>query len=361
MWLKETVTGFLIGLANIIPGVSGGTFLLVFGLYERVMNALNRINAANIREGLGHAVSFTRSPDKKSSFVQLGDYLKKMDLLFLGRLAFGAIVAILIMSGLMKMLLNDFFSYTYAFFFGLILVSIAIPWRHIRNKHFAHLFFLLIGAALTVYVASEVNPVDKTLAKSERYKDRIVSEQTQADEPAGNSAQNPQAIRYSTAEYASIGLAGAIAISAMVLPGISGSLVLILMGQYYEVISAISSLRHPQLEPIVFLAMFGLGMVIGLFLFARLVSWVLARYHDQTMAFLLGLLAGSLYALWPFKQAVTTDLWIKASNGIRLMEDAVVYTNINTLPDSAATGVWVAFCAIAGAGIMFFFARKEAA
>ncbi|MFW5775270.1 MAG: DUF368 domain-containing protein [Chitinivibrionales bacterium] len=356
MWLKETVTGFLIGIANIIPGVSGGTFLLVFGLYGRVMQALNHINPASIREGLGHAVSVTRASDKKSALRVAKDFLIKMDLLFLGRLALGALLAILIMSGLMKMLLNDFFSYTFAFFFGLILVSIIIPWRHIKQKRPSCLLFILIGAALTVYVAAAVNPVDKTLAKSQRYKT-----QTEALSTQDGSMGKTEITRYSTADYAVIGIAGAVAISAMVLPGISGSLVLILMGQYYEVISAISSLKQPHIEPLLFLSIFGIGMIVGLFLFARLITWVLARFHDQTMAFLLGLLAGSLYALWPFKQAVVTDLWIKSGQGIQLVEDAVVYSNINILPDSTVAAITAILCAGAGAIIMLFFARKEGA
>ncbi len=360
MWLKETSTGFLIGLANIIPGVSGGTFLLVFGLYGRVMNALNHITPARVREGLNHALSFAGSSDKRKAITAVGDFLKTMDILFLARLGLGAILAILVMSGIMKMLLNDYFSYTYAFFFGLILVSIVIPWRHIKNKRPSYLFFLLVGVGLTVYVSAAVNPLDKTLAKSERYKSRAVMQDSQSRQLSGSDVSQTNITRYTVADYASIGVAGAVAISAMVLPGISGSLVLILMGQYYEVISAISSLRHPQLEPILFLMIFGLGMTAGLFLFARLVSWVLARYYDPAMAFLLGLLAGSLYALWPFKQAVVTDLWVKSAGGVKMVENATVYTNVNILPESAFVATAAIICAAAGAIIMLFFAGKEA-
>jgi putative membrane protein len=154
-------------------------------------------------------------------------------------------------------------------------------------------------------------------------------------------------------------LAGAIAISAMVLPGISGSLVLILLGQYYEIISAISALRAPTIDIVLLLAAFGIGMAAGLPLFARLVGFVLQRFHDQTMAFLTGLMVGSLYALWPFKRTEVLDLYARVGERITLVRDTLVHTNRNALPGGLTEALLAALFCLAGIGCMAFFVRRE--
>jgi putative membrane protein len=155
-------------------------------------------------------------------------------------------------------------------------------------------------------------------------------------------------------------IAGAVAISAMILPGLSGSLVLILLGQYYEVISAISGLKSLQLDYFVFLTAVGLGMIFGILAFARVIKFVFERFYNGTVAVLIGLTAGSLYALWPFKKFVTLDLYQKGAGGIELVKDVVVQTNANILPaDLPSILIPLLFCGI-GVAVMVVLDRYGA-
>jgi putative membrane protein len=146
----------------------------------------------------------------------------------------------------------------------------------------------------------------------------------------------------------------------MVLPGISGSLVLIVCGVYFDVITAITQVKALEISAILYLCVFAAGMLVGLVLFARLVNWLLRRFHDATMTFLIGLMAGSLYALWPFKRYVVMDTYTKTGTGIRVVHDAIVYTNQNVLPDTVSTAAVAVACALAGALIMAVFMRVGA-
>ncbi|MBD3315331.1 MAG: DUF368 domain-containing protein [Chitinivibrionales bacterium] len=359
--LKDLVFGFFIGLANIIPGVSGGTFLLVFGIYERVIRSINQISGSlkELAAGVVGMPAFLGDHDKRNHFVER---LHLSDIPFLVRLILGALVAIISLSSLMKFLLNNHFVYTYAFFFGLILVSVLIPLRLMKKRTWHLLIFAALGIGLTVFVSASVNPADKARLKSEHYRARY--ETASPGTETGRSSEDKSGMltytgRYTAVEFAGAAAAGATAVSAMVLPGISGSLVLILLGRYYEIISAVSALRNPSLDIILYLAAFAAGMAVGLPLFARLVGYVLQRYHDQTMAFLTGLMVGSLYALWPFKHAEVMDLYARAGDRITLVRDALVYTNANTLPERPMIAFWAGLSCLAGVVGMSFFVRRE--
>jgi putative membrane protein len=147
----------------------------------------------------------------------------------------------------------------------------------------------------------------------------------------------------------------------MVLPGISGSLVLILMGAYYDVLSAISALPFFRLDAMLYLGCFSLGILAGGLLFARLLSFVLRHYYEATMAFLLGLMLGSLWALWPFKQvAVLETRYIRENSIVILLENVAVHTNVNVLPALDAGLGWAMVLFLAGCGIMYGFVRVQA-
>lgn len=358
-WIKEMVVGFFIGIANIIPGVSGGTFLLIFGIYERVITILNNMGPTKLRRGLrllAEAAASGMNREKRAAFMA---FLTDLDLFFLTRILIGAGIAIVILSNVMKWLLANQFSVTYAFFFGLILVSVVIPVRLMKEKKVYHLLFFLLGTGLTIYVAASVNPLDKAKAKSDHYKARYESAAQTAEKAAGSESFT-FAGKYSIREYAYAAASGALAVSAMVLPGISGSLVLILLGQYVEVISAVSGLKTLQFDYLVFLSVFALGMGVGILLFARLVKFVFTRYYNQTMAFLTGLMIGSLYSLWPFKKTVCIDQYIKSDGAIEIVKDVVIHTNINQLPPNMGLALAAFVCCLAGIMIMLFFIRKEA-
>lgn len=367
--IKELLMGFCLGIANIIPGVSGGTFLLVFGVYERVFSTLNQINKFFILKCFELVLSCFRHP--VGGIKNLCTFFTQTDFSFLFKLAAGTIVAIIALSSLMKYLLLHHFCITYSLFFGLILVSVIIPVKMLKRFDTWAVVCLLAGAGITVWVSVMVNPYDKIKIKSDHLARAF---QVQSAPAAGQDGSVPEPGKtvstvqgysfggYSSGDYLYIALCGTLAISATVLPGVSGSLVLILMGAYFDVISAISELTSFHMETFIFLGIFGLGVGFGGLLFARLVSFVLSRYYNATMAFLGGLMAGSLYALWPFKKTVLmAQQYVKQAGEVVCLENVAVQTNINVLPtmDDPLIPAFVFF--ILGCMIMMLFVRKESA
>ena len=357
--IKELLIGFCLGTANIIPGVSGGTFLLVFKIYERFFSILNNINKASILEFSACIIKIIFKAEKAHSFKAFINFLKKNDFIFLFKLVVGAVVAIISLSSLMKYLIVYHFAVTYALFFGLILVSIAIPAKMLRDKKVYLILFIVLGAVSTIYVTHAVNPYEKVKMKSESYEGQYLKIQEIKQEKSDTKAFSFIG-KYTLDEYIYASICGAIAISAMVLPGISGSLVLILMGEYFEVVSAISGLKTLNLDNVVFLGCFAIGIILGGLLFAKLVNAVLKRYYNATMAFLIGLMAGSLYALWPFKKSIImAQQYIKKDGVICIAQDVRIYTNINEIPQ-IGTEFYVSLVSfITGCLIMFFFMGKE--
>ena len=361
-WIKEIWSGFLVGTANIIPGVSGGTLLFLLGLYERTISALSKFKAGSVSALLRGAWGALFSNKRAENLRLFTEQAQALDIPFLIRLGAGAGAAILLLSGLMMFLLETQFANTYAFFFGLIVLSTILSVKMVKVKKPLYLIHFIIGAAITVAVTAAFNPVNDAKEKSEHY--RTVSEAAKASElsASGEAVESAGQVkqrallkytgRYTGKELAIAAASGAIAVCAMILPGLSGSLVLVLMGRYYEVISAVSGLKTLQLDYILYLTIFAAGMGIGLLAFARVIDLVFKRFYDDTIAFLIGLMAGSLYALWPFKKTVTMDLYEKGVDGITLTQNAVVQTNINILPESAVSLLLaLLFCGV-GAAIM---------
>ncbi len=380
--VKELLMGFCLGTANIIPGVSGGTFLLVFKIYERVFAIVNQINKSFV---LGFGVlgfQVVKNFGRNGSFLDFMGYVKERDFFFLGKLAIGALVAILALSSLMKYLLVYHFSMTYSLFFGLILVSIIIPIKMLESIKGYLFFFILLGMVSTISVSWLVNPYDKVKIKSDNFERQYQllypegksanaspeDENTPGEEKTGTRVSNPEdkpelfafTGKYTMDEYLYAGICGAIAISAMVLPGISGSLVLILMGAYFDIISALAALKSGHMDTLIFLGFFGVGIVVGGLIFARLINFALKRYYNATMAFLIGLMAGSLYALWPFKKVVImARQYVRQDGGLGIIENARIYTNINILPRAGDQLLYGLAFFLVGCGIMYVFIRVE--
>lgn len=363
--VKELLIGFCLGAANIIPGVSGGTFLLIFKIYQRVFNILGNINKPNIIQLFSLIFDLVFKGGKKNTWNSLILFFEGNDFIFLSKLIIGAVGAILCLSSLMEYLIVNQFSMTYALFFGLILVSIVIPFKMLTQKKRYMVFFFLLGAAATVYVTWAVNPYDKVEKKSNLYRQKYVQAQkgletvqtAKSDNSTGPFAYTG---KYTMDEYLYSSLCGAVSVSAMVLPGVSGSLVLILMGQYFEVVSAISGLKTLNLDNILFLSCFGLGIIVGGLLFARLISAVLKRFYNETMAFLIGLMTGSLYALWPFKKSIImAEQYIKEDGIIKVVENVRIYTNINELPVMGSSLYLSMGTFILGCIVMSFFLKQE--
>jgi len=261
--ISTLIKGALIGIANIIPGVSGGTFALILGIYERLIDALHGVNASLVTD------VFVILPrlHKKRCRRKLMEILKRLDALFLSFLALGAVITILGLSFLIDHLLTEFPGVTLSFFIGLILPSIAVPWKMMGHQKTApQLLAIFPGIALTITVSLAFGNVSTT--------DHLL---------------------WSF-------LTGAIAISAMILPGISGSFVMLVMGQYQNILRKLQTIQQ-RIDPEawLWLAVFGIGCVAGLLLFARLLGFLLKHRRNATLAFLIGLIIGSLWVLWPFK------------------------------------------------------------
>ena len=295
--LRLFVNGFLIGIANIIPGMSGGTLALVLGIYERLIGALRRIGLSTVKKLLG-VLRF-----KRQAFTEAKAELRRIDFGFLALLGIGAIAALLLTSKLIVYLLNDHHDATYGFFCGLILTSILIPARMLKGFGWKETSVLLIAVALILGLS--VGMAEKQLERV-AYK---TGNQTVIDDTAGRATQFPT--------YWELGLffgSGALAVSAMILPGISGSFLMLALGVYFPLLTAINSLVEgvPGLlkgtitEAMVagtsILTCAAFGCLFGLLAFTRLLNYLLERYRNLTIAFLIGLMVGSLYGLWPFRE-----------------------------------------------------------
>ena len=298
--LRHTVNGFLIGVANIIPGMSGGTLALVLGIYERLIAALRNIGLPTVKKGL-RALTF-----KKRAFEEALAELRRVDAGFLALLGIGAIAAVLLTSKLIVYLLNHHHDATYGFFCGLILTSILIPARMLDRFGGKELLVLLIAVALIIGISIGTGS----------------QEDVGIDNPA-NVARGPvpRDALPSLKSLCAMLTCGALAISAMILPGISGSFLMLAFGVYFPLLNAIngvtagaSALVATRQMPnaavwgdVLTLAAFAVGCLFGLVAFTRLLNYLLHRYRNLTIAFLIGLMVGSLYGLWPFRAFTIVD------------------------------------------------------
>ncbi|MDF3131061.1 DUF368 domain-containing protein [Kiritimatiellaeota bacterium B1221] len=359
-FLKDLFHGFAFGVANIIPGVSGGTLALVLGFYERLLGFLNRLNPTTLRELVQLKFRWLARPLDRERAGAFFGRLAKDDWGFMGRLLLGALVAIVGLARLMDYLLNEQFSLTYAFFFGLILLSIQVPWLMIRSKGIAVWINLILGIAITVSIAAAVNPYEKAKRKSDFYQAQTVELDQRITEITASASEAEKFSytgKYSNAEFLMIFVAGMIAISAMVLPGISGSLLMILLGQYFIIIRALSSLISDWLlDDMLFLGFCALGMAVGLLLTARIVEVAMRKAYDATMAFLTGLIMGSLYALWPFKQIHVLDEYQRDGS---VLEARNIASNLNQFPTQISTWLPVLALMALGALVMWGVMRME--
>jgi putative membrane protein len=284
-YFKDIAKGMVIGVANIIPGVSGGTMALVLGIYERLISSLHGISGQTVR---AFAKLFTFSREGLNIFRE---ELKRIDAWFLFRIGVGAVIAIVALAKIMTYLLECWHDPTYGFFFGLVLVSAAAPWKLMKRRGVAAVLLMILSAGLLVGL-SGLSAGEQLIEKA-----RVKQELALKGEGDGTGLSHETGL-----DPLKMGLMffmGAVAISAMILPGISGSFLLLLMGGYFDILNAIASRDLPVL------AFFSAGCLAGVLIFSRLLELLLRKWHDQTMAFLVGLVVGSLWLIWPFKTSAT--------------------------------------------------------
>lgn len=243
--INIALKGFGMGAANVVPGVSGGTIALLTGIYSQIVDSIS---------------AFT---DKETWAAllkgRIRDFWKLINGNFLLALGVGILLSVFTLAKLMTYVLENHPVLTWAFFFGLILASVYFMVRDVRDWKPKDVVFVAAGIVLGVAVC--------TLSPS----------------------STPDSAWF-------LFICGAIAICTMILPGISGSFILVVLGKYDFIMQAVGDLNWPVL------AVFALGCIVGILAFAKLLHWLLARWERATMLVLTGFVLGSLVKVWPWNQ-----------------------------------------------------------
>jgi putative membrane protein len=241
--------GLAMGAADVVPGVSGGTIAFISGIYNELIDSINEFNFSKIK--------MLKTDGLQATFKAVNGY-------FLLSLFTGIGISVLSLAKLFKYLLETHPILVWAFFFGLVLASILFIAKQITKWNTINIILLLIGVGVAYYIT-------------------II--------PAMGSVNNSPLFLI---------LAGALAICAMILPGISGAFILLLLGAYKPALDAI---HNHDIKKIAFLA---IGAIVGLLSFAKVLKWLFNHYKNATLAILTGFVIGSLNKIWPWKKVLKT-------------------------------------------------------
>ena len=279
-YLMIGVKGACMGAADVIPGVSGGTIAFITGIYDEVVGSIARVDAEAVRLLL------------KGKIRNFWNHINGW---FLLSVLAGIGVSVVSLAGLMQMFLNDYPIQTWAFFFGLIVASSIFILRGISGWNVREVVLVVLGIALGVTVC--------TLSPT----------------------QTPDALWF-------IFLSGALAICAMILPGISGSFILLILGKYEYIMGAITGLVSGEnfTGNLLIIGVFLAGAVIGILGFSKFLHWLLARWNKETLIVLAGFIIGSLVKVWPWNETA-----VMSADGLHI-GGAVIFALIGF---SLVTGV----------------------
>ncbi|MEA2067772.1 MAG: DUF368 domain-containing protein [Verrucomicrobiota bacterium] len=282
-YILNVLKGALMGAANVIPGVSGGTMALLTGIFEKLIHTIKAFDLRAI---------------KLACRLKFKELFEHVEIKFLSAIGIGVVASILTFARVLDYLFENHALYVWAFFFGLILASVYFVGKKISRSSGSVVALFIFGTAIAASIAFL--------------------------EPAEENASIPYLL-----------VCGAIAMCSMILPGLSGSYVLLLMGNYQLVmIKAVSNFDLAVLIPV------GIGAVAGLAAFARLLSWIFKKFHDQTIALLTGFIFGSLSILWPWKDAIIQTF----KKGDEIKEKVIGYDY--SIPElNAETGIAIAIMA----------------
>ena len=249
-YLSLSLKGMAMGAADIIPGVSGGTIAFISGIYEELIETINNVNFEAIKKLKNNGI--------KSFWTHINGN-------FLIALLTGIAISIMSLARVITHLLETHSQLLWGFFFGLIVASVYIVGKQVNKWDINNIISLIIGSSIAFYITI-LNPM-----------------------------QNPDALWF-------VFLSGSIAICAMILPGISGSFILLLLGSYEFILVAIKDFKLDVIT------IFGVGCITGLLAFSKLLNWLFKKYHDITIALLTGFLIGSLNKIWPWKETIQTRI-----------------------------------------------------
>ena len=293
--------GMAMGAANVIPGVSGGTIALITEIFERLINAIKSFNLKAIK------LIF------KGKFAEFARYT---DLYFLLSIATGIVIAIVSLARLFDFLFREYPVYIWAFFFGLVLASVYFVGRRITKVNTAVVVTFIIGTAIAIMIS-------------------FMSKGQESD------------------NFFYLVICGVAAICSMILPGLSGSFILFIMGNYRLVaIDAINDRDFGILLPVL------IGAAVGLVAFAHILSWVFNRFRDETISILTGFILGSVNILWPWQRAEYLN---DAAGNVMLKDGEKVITHYTRyLPEHLGTEFWIAIACII-LGIISIWATEKLA
>ena len=260
--LKEYVVislkGMAMGAADVVPGVSGGTIAFISGIYEELLNSISSFNFS--------LINVFKNEGFKSVWIKVNGN-------FLVSLFVGILISVLSLAKLIESMLENHPIVIWSFFFGLVLASIIYIGKQITKWTKGSVLCLILGAILAFYITT-LNPMVSV-----------------------NSS--PWFLFF----------AGMIAICAMILPGISGSFILVLLGAYKPVLNALNT------KDFVSIIIFLVGAILGLLSFSRILKWLFSTYKNYTLATLTGFIIGSLNKIWPWKETIS---WRTNSKGIEV-------------------------------------------
>ena len=260
-----TLKGMAMGAADVVPGVSGGTIAFISGIYEELITSINNINLSLIK--------MLRKDGIKAVW-------NKVNGNFLLALFVGIFISVLSLAKFLSWLLENEPILLWSFFFGLVVASIFMVGKEITRWNIGSIVVLLLGAALAFFIT---------------------------ELPASD---NVDSLPY-------LFLSGALAICAMILPGISGAFILVLLGSYKTILDAV----HERDFKIILTV--GIGAIFGLLSFARLLKWMFNHYKNITLALLTGFILGSLNKIWPWKKVLETKTF---------GDKTIVVDDMNVLP-----------------------------
>ena len=299
------------GIAEVIPGVSGGTIALITGIYEKLINTIKSFDLELLRNLI------------RFRFSAVWEHINGP---FLTALVAGMLAGIVVGVFGVTHLMEHYPEELWGFFFGLILASALYVGRSVP-KWGGRLLFIAILGALIAFLITQLVP-----------------------------AQGSGHLAY-------VFLSGAVAVCALILPGISGSFILLLLGMYTVVIPALKELLSAfDTSQLLLLAVFGLGCVTGLATISRVLSWMFRRYHDATLALLTGFMIGSLSKIWPWRNPIR---WMDETgaisvtplegDGVRIIAEQNVPPAMYEVADPNT--LMVVVCGIAGFAIVLILAR----
>ncbi len=297
-YLVLVLKGMGMGAADVVPGVSGGTIAFITGIYSELINSIKSIDVKAFKLLLSGKFS---------------EFWKKINGTFLVAVFAGIFISILSLAKLLKFLLENYPILVWSFFFGLIVASAIFVGKNIKKWKPGIIIAAIIGIIIAYFI-TVISPAEANTS------------------------------------YWFIFVSGAIAICAMILPGISGSFILVLLGMYKFILQAVSDFNISVV--LTFMA----GAAIGIIAFSNVLSWFLKKYYDYTIAVLAGFMIGSLNKVWPWKKVIET--FTDRHGEIKpLIEENILPGTFEQVTGNDSMLLWSILLAVAGILLILLFER----